>query len=344
MASEGAICIMPRDAGETGVAAATTVRVRVQAMAEDFKKMRAAFDKMAKKELSDFSLAESKKAYKALEDAYKVCLKFEDELIALLPGARANGVNGDDIRSFLRDPAFKKKYKEFDSAVDKIDAAEKRASTVVIQAGFQHNDLKVQKNAISRAFPNSKDKEVLKLLKDIDESMKEMDAAAKVYEPRGRDKKMHEYATKFEKKIEKILELAPPSEKPEEYELPKELDGAAFDRAKKDVAKLEKDIEGAIAKIGAYIANAKPYSRGADRLVEKERNFIESTQKRLEKLVLDYDRLIKDIPAKELKELRGKKGPDIQGFQLDNHKITRAVKDKVRDVAQAIAAARKTLG
>lgn len=313
-------------------------------MADDFKKMRAAYDKLAKKELKDFSLAECKKGYKALEDAYKACIKLEDELIKTLPGARSRGVNGDDVRSFLRDPEFKKAYKELDKAVDVIDAAEKKANSQSIQAEFLANDLTVQQRALLKVFASSKDKEVLKLRKDLEDSIKEMNAASDVYIPRGRDKKMHEYATKFEKKIEKIIDLAPPAENPEEIELPKELDANAVEKAEKDVAKFQKDIDAGIAKIKAIVTNAKPYSKGADRLAEKERLIIESAHKRLQKLVLDYDSIVKKLSAADLKALRGNKGPDIQGFQLKNHRITREVDASVKKMTETLNAARKTLG
>lgn len=313
-------------------------------MADDFKKMRAAYDKLAKKELKDFSLAECKKGYKELEDAHKACIKLEDELIKTLPGARSRGVNGDDVRSFLRDPAFKKVYKELDKAVDVIDAAEKKANSQSIQAEFLANDLTVQQRALLKAFPNSKDKDVLKLASDLAGSIKEMKSACDVYIPRGRDKKMHEYATKFEKKIEKIIDLAPPAENPEEIELPKELDANAVEKAEKDIAKFQKDIDAGIAKIKAIVTNAKPYSRGADRLAEKERLILEAAHKKLQKLVLDYDSIVKKLSATDLKALRGNKGPDIQGFQLKNHRITREVDASVKKMTETLNTARKTLG
>lgn len=313
-------------------------------LAVDFKKIEAEFEKLIKRDLKEFANSVVSKDFKALVDAYNTCLKLEGELIALLPAARANGVNGDDIKSFLRDPAFKKKYKEWDAAVDVIDAAEKKAYQQTTQTGFLSNAVAMLKKDLAKNYPNSKDPAVIKLAKAMDDKIKEMNAASDAYLPAGRDKKMHEYSSKFEKKIEKILDLAPPSENPEEPKLPEKLDASALEQAKKDLATYRKTIDAAVKKMDSIIVNTTPYTRSADNLCEKERFIIDQTSKKFEKLVLDYETLVKKVGAKAIKEASSGTRVDIEGFVTDIKKLSNDMKAVTGKALSALAKVRKTLG
>jgi hypothetical protein len=313
-------------------------------MADDFKKMEAKFDKIEKKEMREYTVAKCKNALADLIAAHRTCESIEEELIKLLPAARKNGVNGDDLRSFLRDAAFKKVYKELDKSVDTIDAAEKKLSTMTTQAAFLENDLKVQLNALSRAFPKSNDKSVVSLANNMKNAIDDLKAASGVYEPRGKHKKMREYATKFEKNVEKILDLAPPADKREEIELPKELDPSAIETAKKDIQKLRKEVLLGVKKVMSIIEAYKPYTNGADRLVKRDSGEVNKRIKVFEKLVLDYDKRIAGLTRDQLKAFHGNDKPDLKSFQSENKNISKEINGSVEKMIKAASDARKTLG
>jgi len=290
-------------------------------MANDIEKFRDQFDKLERKELKDLNLAAIEKQFKHFEDCYAKCLKLEEELAETLPGARQRGINGTDVKSFSRDPIFKKKFKEYDSSVDDIDKAEKQAFILSTSSGASTASLVNLKKAIEKDFPKSKEKEVLLLLKVIERRIGELEKASDIYDVRGKHKKMREYSSKFDKKVQAIIDLAPPPEKPEEIELPKELDPRELDKAEKTATTMFGSIKTARKNVDAFNEAAEPYTPKVERECKKFEMLAKANIEKLRKFVKHYEVLIsKHIPKTP------KRGTDEKVVNVDEFK------DKLLDI------------
>lgn len=285
-------------------------------MANDLDKLRSQFENLEKRPLKEFSLANVQKHFKHFEDCYATCLKLEAELLETLPGARDRGVTGSDDKAFLRDPIFKKKYKEYNSAVDVIDKAEKEAFVHTTMTGSLVADLENLKRAIDKAYPKSKDMAVQLLHKLIDKRIAEMEKASDIYDVRGKHKKMREYSSKFQKKIDAIIDQAPPSDKPEELDLPKELEPKELDKAEKTAQAMLASIEKASKNIGDLIKKIEPFTRDADTAAKKEEAAIDANLAKLRSFVKRYTTLItKSLPKKA-------KGDNDALIDIDKFKVS----------------------
>jgi hypothetical protein len=290
-------------------------------MADDIAKFRDQFDKLEKKELKTLGLSAVEKQFKHFEDCYARCLKLEEELAETLPGARQRGINGTDVKSFSKDPIFKKKFKEYDSSVDDIDKAEKEAFILSTTSGASTATLENLKKAIEKAFPKSKDMQVQLLLKLIDKRIAEVEKSCAIYDVRGKHKKMREYSSKFDKKVQAIIDLAPPPEKPEEIELPKELDPKELDKAEKTANTMLGSIKTARKNVDAINEAGEPHSPKIERECKKFEMLAKANIEKLRKFVKHYEVLIsKHIPK------TAKRGSDEKVVNVDEFK------DKLLDI------------
>jgi hypothetical protein len=285
-------------------------------MASEIDKFRAQFDKLERGDLKNLNLAYVTKQFDAFKDCHDKCLKLEAELADTLPGARKRGINGTDVKSFSRDPIFKKKFKEYDSSVDDIDKAEKEAFVLSTRSGAAIADLENLKRAINKALPKSNEKEVQLLLKVIEKRITELEKASSLYDVRGKHKKMREYSTKFDKKVQAIIDTAPPPDKPEEIELPKELDTKELDKARKTADAMFASIKTARKNVDAINAAGGPYTHKIEQNARKFEALCTTNLEKLRKFVKHYEALIaKHIPKKP--KDRNEKIVDVDEFKAE---------------------------
>jgi hypothetical protein len=306
------------------------------------------FDKLERKELKNLGFSYVEKQFKEFEACYARCLKLEEELVELLPGARERGINGSDDKAFRKDPLFSKKYKEYDKSVDDIDKAEKEAFVLTNAAAASVADLGSLLTNIHKAFPKSKDMKVQLLLKRIEKSISDLRKATDIYDVRGKHKKMREYSSKFDKKVAAIIDQAPPAENPS-VDLPDELGDKEMTAALKTADAINKSINECCKKIESILNAAVPYSSKADRLIIKQIQLIDLAEKRLRKQVDDYEELVKKLGGalkislmlKAQKDYKGKF--DVAQFMTDLKKATTEAKKNKAATLERITEARKNM-
>lgn len=277
-------------------------------MALDYDKIKKEFDGLLKRDLKDLTLKDIEAHFGKFEKFYEVCLKLEDALEETIGGARKRGNNATDAKGLSRDPVFKKAYKEYDSSVDDIDKAEKLAFIHTTKTAALAVELKNLKKALDKAKPNSKEKDVVELHKKLDEKIKEMEKASDIYDVRGKHRKMREYSSKFEDKVEKIIDRGPPPEKPEEVEVPKGLQPAELDKAVDTVKKMNDAIVMAEKNIMAIIKTSTPFGPDAERKVKKFETLLDATLQKMRtyigKITALADKSERDIDKLKREEKR----------------------------------------
>jgi hypothetical protein len=174
-------------------------------------------------------------------NSYRKVERHEAALPDTLVKARENGVTGDNLASFKKDKGFADTYKSLDKEVDVLWAIQLKIKNFENEALSTANDLKTladrihkditdhekeQKDAeakakkaalkeqlaveIQRRDLGKTTKEMQDLLSKIEKDRKDLIEAGDLFDKQT-DKKMVTYAAKFEKMIEKILDLAPDS-------------------------------------------------------------------------------------------------------------------------------------
>lgn len=174
-------------------------------------------------------------------NSYRKVENFEGKLPDTLIKARENGVTGDNLAAFKKDKVFAGSYKLLDKEVDVLWAVQLKIKNLENEALSTANDLKTlsdridkdiadhdkeQKDAeakakkaglkeqlaaeIARRALVKTTKELQDLLAKIAKDRKELIEAGDLFDKQT-DNTMVTYAAKFDKLIEKILDLAPDS-------------------------------------------------------------------------------------------------------------------------------------
>ena len=174
-------------------------------------------------------------------NSYRKVERHEAALPDTLIKARENGVTGDNLAAFKKDKVFADTYKLLDKEVDVLWAVQLKIKNLENEALSTANDLKTLSDRIDKDIADhdkeQKDaeakakkaglkeqlaaeiarRELVKTTKELNELLakivkdrKELVEAGDLFDKQT-DKKMATYAAKFDKMIEKILDLAPDS-------------------------------------------------------------------------------------------------------------------------------------
>jgi hypothetical protein len=298
-------------------------------------------------ELKKYSVKNVKDAYAALEATYKTVLKNELAVIDTLKEARENGVVGDDLKSFKNDKTFKAAFKIYDNSVTAIDQGCKLCIQMTTQAGFLKNDLANLKQEIEKDFKNTRDKDVLALIDSVVSQMKQMAFASDIYDAT-RDKKMHEYATKFDKHVQRLLEHAPKSDKPALSALPDDFEPESRSKEYKIIKtiltridKQAKKVKDILAKPEALNAKLILYAGKEIKLIEEFVEIIDKKVKHVEKLIAtaqapvkkegDADNKTKLADMIKFNQMLGKDLKTAKQALADAEKLVADAKEKLKD-------------
>lgn len=192
-------------------------------------------------DVAKFSLKAVKGLVADFINSYRKVENFEGKLPDTLVKARENGVTGDNLAAFKKDKVFADAYKLLDKEVDVLWAVQVKIKNIENEALTTANDLKTlseridkdlkdhekdQKDAEAKAKkspPPPKEqlaaeiqrradaktaKDLQALQVTIAKDRKDLTEAADLFDKQT-DRKMTTYAAKFDKMIEKILDLAP---------------------------------------------------------------------------------------------------------------------------------------
>jgi hypothetical protein len=251
-------------------------------MALDYEKIKKTFDAMLKRELKELTLKDIDAQFDTFVKAYDNCLKLEQALEDTIPGARERGNNGTDAKGLSRDAIFKKAYKEYDASVDVIDKAEKQAFVFSTKAAAIVGELENLRKALEKDKPKSKDKDVIELLKSLEKKIDEMNKAADVYDTNGKHRKMRTYSSKFDDRVQKIIDRGPQPENPEDAEAPKALQPNELDRAVEVAKKMADAVIIAGKNIVAIVDTAKDsYTSEIDRKTKLHEKLIDANTTKL---------------------------------------------------------------
>ena len=174
-------------------------------------------------------------------NSYRKVERHEEALPDTLAKARENGVTGDNLAAFKKNKAFADAYKTLDKEVDVLWAVQLKIKLLETEALLTANDLKTLSERIDKDITDhekeQKDAEAkakkaalkdqlaaeiarrelvktTKVLRDLQAKItkdgKDLIEAGDLFDGQT-DKKMVTYAAKFEKMIEKILDMAPDS-------------------------------------------------------------------------------------------------------------------------------------
>ncbi len=234
--------------------------------------------------------------YKALKDAYKTVLAGELKVIDALPDARESGVTGDTIKDFLRDPAFKKVFKAYDALVTDLDKAERVCYEMTTHGEtimFEINDLE---QLIRKEYKDSKFPWLVDLNKDIADQKKKLSDSATIYDIM-RDRDMHLYSTKFNKKVEALLAHAPKSDKPALSALPNDFEPEARSKEYKIIKTIVTRIDKTKTKIEMILKNSEAITHKTILVAEKEVKNIEELVDMISKKIDHVEKLIKTATA-----------------------------------------------
>lgn len=240
-------------------------------------------------------------------NSYRKVERHEAALPETLIKARGNGVTGDNLAAFKKDKVFAGAYKLLDKEVDVLWAVQLKIKNLENEALSTANDLKTLSERIDKDIAEhekeQKDaeakakkaglkeqlaaeiarRELVKTIKEMQDLQakiakdgKELVEAGDLFDKQT-DKKMATYAAKFDKLIEKILDLAPDSKEAkdgdDDPDLPADLQfkpltvvvkqaimagktiekhcAMAIEKAKKDKNQVAPELKAAVAGLAA---------------------------------------------------------------------------------------------
>lgn len=318
-------------------------------MALDFEKIKKDFEKLKKGDLKEYSFDAVNRHFTDFLNFYKVCQKLEDELEGTIEGARKRGNNGTDVKGLSRDPVFKAAFKKYDSSVDDIDKAEKKAFEQTTRCAALATELQTMKTTLKKAAASTNLKAALELHKEIDDQIKDMKAASDIYDVRGAHRKMREYSSKFDDRVQKIIDRGPPPDKPEAIEIPDELEDKEMTAAIKTAEGVKKSVAESCKKINSILDAPVPYTDKVDRLVKKELFAMGQSTEKITTLITEYEKLINKLGGTLKLSLKLKAQPDYKGkydvaaFLQELHKVKTAAGKESSAVMERVETARKAM-
>ncbi len=293
-------------------------------MADDFKK-REELIKKAKndlkkldKDLKELSPANVKKQVADLRAAFKAVEDAEDEIIKALPAARKAGVTGTDIKSFKRDKSFKNVFEAYDKKVTELDKIEKVCYNAMNNSKVFATEVGNIRSELDKGLKSLKEYKAIRLIKDasfdkfLDELKDHLDDltdSSKEYDIT-KERRIHLYATNFDKRVQKLLDLAPPPPTPQLNDLPDDLTPANLDAILKLAKETQKKIEKSHDNVERLIEGWTPQFEKMDdstrdakrrKVLQKLDPEVDGSEKALNALAVKGAKIVKLLDQNEAK-------------------------------------------